>query len=300
MPKENISITDKNVNSIFLPELITSLIQVGSSAFCRQIGSNIKSAMDLNVGVLKYVTQNGDPIKALTSGYLPRFANNFVSMTPASEIGRITKERYPNNRYQAMIFSSLWESIVGSALEVKALRGVFKAAKVDISSFYSKAFKSGYAAIIIPNFFRNFCGWYGAYTVIGNKDDIKIGHRAFAGFCAGLLSAIPDTIGNRAVRNAAKDLSADNSLQIGLRALKKTVIDSVKNPLEFSKTASKGMLPRAVPSIVSAVVFSKEGGDAILGLVKVIANNNEVTKKIPNPTVSKAAIKQASERNKNR
>jgi hypothetical protein len=129
---------------------------------------------------------------------------------------------------------------------------------------------------------------------IGNGNDINVGHRAIAGFFAGLLSTPFDTIANRTIKSAAQDLSNDNALQIGLRALGKIVINSVKNPAEFFKAVSMGALPRAFPSVVSAVVFSKEGGDAILEASRVIFNKSpKAIKSVPDLSVTKAVAQKA-------
>ncbi len=83
-------------------------------------------------------------------------------------------------------------------------------------------------------------------------------------------------------------------LNIGLRALKKTIIDSAKNPLEFCKMVSRGAIPRALPSAISALVFSKEGGDAILELFKPASDqNSSAINNLPGSNITKASVQKA-------
>ncbi len=269
----------------------TSLFPFAVNAFAKQVGGVVKAIVDgmgsgdkegVYSNIAKYIKDNGGVGKAILNGYQFRLAGNLVSMFPARAAGvgvRAAADASGMSAAEtnaaAVILASAVETCLAAPFEAKSIVKALTTA--GLAPSLSNVYRASWIAF--PGYWmRNSLTWAGA--LIAPKDRVlDVAERAALGLFCGMISAVPDTIGNMMLKK---------SLEYGELDLKEAFAKSFlhvieefsKNPNQFFKQKiAVGAIFRGVPGAIGAVALSNHGIDAAKDIYSGLYSLSDKVKK---------------------
>lgn len=280
----------------WLKKSFKSLFPFAINAFAKQIGGVVKAIVDgmgsgdkegVYGNIAKYIKNNGGVGKSILNGYQFRLAGNLVSMLPARAVGVSVRTAAAESGMSVaetnaatVILASAVETCLAAPFEAKSIVKALTTA--GLAPSLSNVYRASWIAF--PGYWmRNSLTWAGA--LIAPKDRVlDVAERAALGLFCGMISAIPDTIGNMMLKK---------SLEYGELDLKEAFAKSFLHVIEefsenpkqfFRQKIAVGAIFRGIPGAIGAVVLSNHGVDAANdiyeGLVSWSAEVKDHLKKI--------------------
>ncbi len=240
------------------------ILQVAANTVFRHAAGNTKALFDLTpqgANHLDFVRSKGGFFKFATTGVTSRFAYSGLGLLPSLRIGEaMTDSGF--SKTSAVAASTGWETLVGSALEVRGLR---KSRPEMVNSF------AGFQGCIFPFAIRNCLGW----IAINGVEKSNPFSAFSAGFFAGAISALPDTVGVKAMYQlSCNSQSRICSAKEIAEALKNGFVGAIRNLTRLGVAASV----RGSAGGVSTLILSKQLREGIVdGLNYLFGKSNRIS-----------------------
>ena len=275
----------------WLKDSFTSLFPFAVNAFAKQIGGVVKAIVDgmgsgdkegVYSNIAKYIKNNGGVGKAILNGYQFRLAGNLVSMLPARAAGvgvRAAADAsgmsVAETNAAAVILASATETCLAAPFEAKSIVKALTTA--GLAPSLSNVYRASWIAF--PGYWmRNSLTWAGA--LIAPKDRVlDVAERAALGLFCGMISAVPDTIGNMMLKKSLEYGELDLK-EAFAKSFLHVVEEFSKNPEQFFRQKIVvGAVFRGIPGAIGAVALSNHGIDAAKDIYNGLVFSSDKVKK---------------------
>ena len=224
-------ISPDDVKPMITAGSVATGFQLCGNAVARQVLANLKFAFDNNLSSKEIYDKHGYGF--FTRGISSRFLYQGIGMLPALLVSdKMMESGY--SPWAASAAASSYETVVGTAMEARS---------ASIAFGLEKPMQAA-ARAVLPFTLRNYLGW----IVLNTKHDSLLEKTAY-GFGAGIISAIPDTIGNKMMMKGS-GLDIVGSFRAAIKGI---------NPVSLSMS----MPLRGVAGAASAVLLSDEAKEFI-------------------------------------
>lgn len=169
----------KEITSLITGTSVATGAQLITNASARQILANTKIAADSGKDIVGIFREKG--LGFFCTGLSSRLSYQAIGLLPALLIRNEMRENGFSPLSSSLTANS-YETIVGTAMEVRSAKKVF-----GIDDPLKAA-----SHAVLPFAFRNYLGWL-ALSIPSQGMTQQIGY----GLAAGLISAVPDSIGNK-------------------------------------------------------------------------------------------------------
>jgi hypothetical protein len=220
------------------------VLQVATNTFARNAAGNAKALFDLspqNGNYKDFLESKGGFLKYSFLGVSSRFTYSALGLLPSLKISGLMSDA-GFSKPLAISASTGWETLVGSALEAKGL----SRSRPEMLNL-----AAGFQGCIFPFAIRNSLGW----IAINGVEKSNPFSAFSAGFFAGTISALPDTVGAKAMYQlSCNSQSKICSVKEIIQALEKGFIEAIKNPKALGIAASI----RGLAGGFSTLILSKQ------------------------------------------
>ena len=271
-------------------KVFASLATLAGNAFVKQIGGIMKAvidgmASDNTKGAYQelsdYIKSNGGPVKALLKGYQFRFVSAVISMAPAREVALLVRSFMEEYNKTARIkiptdvavvaTAATTETILAAPFEAKSLVNALSKAGATPNLYvvYKASWIAslGYAT-------RNSLTWAGALLAPGGRQ-LSVPERAALGLFCGMISAIPDTVGNMMLKESLNH-PTDDMASVFAKSLRYVIDQFRENPVKFFKEKILlGAGLRGFAGAFGAVLLSSHGVNAAKDIYDVLKKSPE-------------------------